>query len=117
VDGDADGGRIVAGGSDHLLTTISVIFWLREGARAESWQGRYGYIVELGAASVQFLSADTESNVVGATASLLLEIDEAQDVAEEKYLRDFPADGRDNERHHRVVWRVNVLWDAPSNPA
>src|SRR5438132_8168279 len=33
-------------------------------------------------------SAGSESNIVGATASILLEIDEAQDVAIEKYDRD-----------------------------
>ncbi len=36
-----------------------------------------------------FYSASPESNVVGATADLLLEIDEAQDVAREKFDRDF----------------------------
>lgn len=39
--------------------------------------------------SVMFFSADPESNVVGATADLLLEIDEAQDVSAEKFDRDF----------------------------
>lgn len=38
---------------------------------------------------VMFFSAGTESNVVGATADLLLEIDEAQDVSQEKFNRDF----------------------------
>ncbi|HVB60215.1 MAG TPA: hypothetical protein VNE61_03390 [Ktedonobacteraceae bacterium] len=38
---------------------------------------------------VMFYSAGLESNVVGATADLLLEIDEAQDVAPEKFDRDF----------------------------
>jgi hypothetical protein len=38
---------------------------------------------------IQFFSASPESNVVGATASLLLEIDEAQDVSPEKFDRDF----------------------------
>jgi len=38
---------------------------------------------------VMFFSAGPESNVVGATADLLLEIDEAQDVAREKFDRDF----------------------------
>jgi hypothetical protein len=38
---------------------------------------------------VMFYSAGMESNVVGATADLLLEIDEAQDVAPEKFDRDF----------------------------
>ena len=38
---------------------------------------------------VMFFSAGPESNVVGATADILLEIDEAQDVARAKYERDF----------------------------
>src|SRR5579863_2144929 len=38
---------------------------------------------------VMFYSAGPESNVVGATADLLLEIDEAQDVSPEKFNRDF----------------------------
>ncbi|MBA2286510.1 MAG: hypothetical protein H0W02_13605 [Ktedonobacteraceae bacterium] len=38
---------------------------------------------------VMFYSAGQESNVVGATADLLLEIDEAQDVLPEKFDRDF----------------------------
>lgn len=38
---------------------------------------------------VMFLSAAPGSNVVGATADLLLEIDEAQDIAHEKFDRDF----------------------------
>jgi len=54
-----------------------------------AWRTQFGYTVEMGEAAVQFLSADESSNVVGATASLLLEIDEAQDVSEEKYVRDF----------------------------
>jgi hypothetical protein len=37
---------------------------------------------------VMFFSAAPESNIVGATADLLLEIDEAQDVAGEKFDRD-----------------------------
>ncbi len=39
--------------------------------------------------SVMFFSADPESSVVGATADLLLEIDEAQDVSPEKFDKDF----------------------------
>jgi hypothetical protein len=38
---------------------------------------------------VMFYSARQESNVVGATADILLEIDEAQDVTPEKFDRDF----------------------------
>lgn len=38
---------------------------------------------------ILMFSADEESNVVGATASLLLEVDEAQDVSSQKFDRDF----------------------------
>lgn len=47
-----------------------------------------GYRVELGRASAAFLSAAPEANIVGQTASLLLEVDEAQDVDPAKYDRD-----------------------------
>ncbi len=56
---------------------------------AGRWRGEYGYALRLGEARILFFSADRASNVVGATADILLEIDEAQDVDEEKYLRDF----------------------------
>lgn len=56
---------------------------------AGRWHGEHGYALRLGAARMLFFSADPPSNVVGATADLLLEIDEAQNVDEEKYLRDF----------------------------
>ena len=48
-----------------------------------------GYIVQLGNAKAVFLSAEGSSSVVGHTADLLLEIDEAQDVSKEKYTREF----------------------------
>lgn len=53
------------------------------------WSGENGYAVRLGAARMLFFSASPGASVVGATASLLLEIDEAQDVSIEKYTRDF----------------------------
>ncbi len=45
------------------------------------WNKRSGYIYEVERASITFLSGSPTSNVVGATASLLLECDEAQDVS------------------------------------
>jgi hypothetical protein len=48
-----------------------------------------GHIVKLGNARVIFLSAEESANVVGNTAHLLLEVDEAQDVSIEKFDRDF----------------------------
>jgi len=56
---------------------------------AGRWKPAYGYMVTLGKAAVMFFSAEESSNVVGATAQLLLEVDEAQDVSPEKYAREF----------------------------
>jgi hypothetical protein len=52
-------------------------------------RGGEGYIVRLGRCRAFFFSAYPSSNVVGATASVLLECDEAQDVEEEKWSKDF----------------------------
>lgn len=68
----------------RLEETLSSSAW-----HAGRWRGSYGYMVELGKAAVVFFSADESSNVVGATAHILLEVDEAQDVSEEKYSKDF----------------------------
>ncbi len=46
---------------------------------------REGYIKELGLASIQFLSGEKGANVEGATASLLLEIDEAHHIDKAKF--------------------------------
>ncbi|HEU65786.1 MAG TPA: hypothetical protein ENN57_03860 [Chloroflexi bacterium] len=48
-----------------------------------------GYIIQLVNAKAVFLSAEGSSSVVGHTADILLEIDEAQDVGKEKYTREF----------------------------
>jgi hypothetical protein len=53
------------------------------------WHRRDGYVVELGQASITFYSAEPGANVVGGTASLLLECDEAQDVHPDKWDKDF----------------------------
>ena len=53
------------------------------------WRSEMGYIVSLGAARAVFLSADGSSNVVGHTADILLEMDEAQDIEKEKYTKEF----------------------------
>jgi len=54
----------------------------------EVWKKDAGYIYRIGAARIFFLSGAPESNIVGATASLLLEVDEAQDLEAEKYDKD-----------------------------
>ena len=48
-----------------------------------------GHSIRLGRARQLFLSAEATANVVGHTASLLLEVDEAQDVDREKFDREF----------------------------
>jgi hypothetical protein len=52
------------------------------------YQKEEGYIFRVGDARIFFLSGDPTSNIVGATASTLLEVDEAQDVLTSKYDKD-----------------------------
>jgi hypothetical protein len=56
---------------------------------AAQYRRRAGYIVELDRARTFFFSAEPTASVVGATASLLLEGDEAQDIAPVKWDKDF----------------------------
>lgn len=53
------------------------------------WKREHGYIIALGKCRILFFSAEPGASVVGATASLLLEIDEAQDVDARKHDKDF----------------------------
>jgi hypothetical protein len=53
------------------------------------WFTEAGYIIRLGNARQIFLSADESASVVGHTADILLEIDESQDVAKDKYTKEF----------------------------
>ncbi len=46
----------------------------------DRWKKQSGYLYKLGEAAIYFLSGSPTSSIVGATASLLLECDEAQDV-------------------------------------
>ncbi|NMB87415.1 MAG: hypothetical protein GYA17_03580, partial [Chloroflexi bacterium] len=52
------------------------------------WHKQSGYIYRVGQARVFFLSGAPEANIVGATASTLLEVDEAQDVQPAKFDKD-----------------------------
>ena len=56
---------------------------------AGRWVREHGYIIRLGRARAFFFSAELGANVVGATATLALEIDEAQDVDPAKHDKDF----------------------------
>ncbi len=72
------------------------------------WTHEHGYIVRLGRARALFFSAGPDAQVVGATASLLLEIDEAQDVAIAKHDKDF-APMAASTNASRVYW--GTAWD------
>jgi hypothetical protein len=55
---------------------------------SRSWRKEAGMLYRSGEAHIQFLSGAPESSIVGATASLLLEVDEAQDVLPAKFDKD-----------------------------
>lgn len=52
---------------------------------AGRWKRVGAAVIQLGSATISFMSGSPDSSIVGATASLLLEIDEAQDVAKTKF--------------------------------
>ena len=52
------------------------------------WKKESGYIYKVGEARIYFLSAQPTASIVGATASTLLECDEAQDVLMSKWDKD-----------------------------
>jgi hypothetical protein len=67
------------------------------------WEKGSGYLYRVGRAQIAFFSGAPEANIVGATASILLEVDEAQGVAIEKYDRDIsPMAASTNAT--RVLW-------------
>ena len=53
------------------------------------WAKEQGYIYRVGNVRIFFLSGSVTTNVVGATANLLLQCDEAQDVLASKWDKDF----------------------------
>ena len=53
------------------------------------WTAEAGHILRVMNCRQLFLSAEPSANVVGATADVLLEVDEAQDVDAEKFSREF----------------------------
>ncbi len=76
------------------------------------WQAEYGYIMRLGCARQVFLSADESSNVVGHTSDLLLEVDESQDINQDKYSKEFrPMASSTNATtvHYGTTWDDGTL--------
>lgn len=76
------------------------------------WRGEWSYIVRLGAARCLFFSAEESASVVGATAHVLLEFDEAQDVSSIKHDKDFiPMGATTNcsKAYYGTPWDENNL--------
>ncbi|MDQ7790418.1 MAG: hypothetical protein RDU41_10285, partial [Clostridia bacterium] len=71
-------------------------------------KGQFGFMRRLGNCLTAFFSAQPTAEVVGATASILLEIDEAQDVEQQKYDKDFAPMGAD-QAVTTVFW--GTAWD------
>jgi len=65
-------------------------------------------------ASIAFFSAEPKANAVGATASLLLECDEAQDVLEAEWEKKFI---RLAASTSATVVKWGTAWTSPTLPA
>jgi hypothetical protein len=64
----------------RLEATLSANLVVRD-----RWEKHYGHVYQLGGARITFLSGSPAANIVGATADLLLSVDEAQDIQVDKY--------------------------------
>ncbi len=83
------GGNIVKASPTFKPQTVNSLLRLTDRLdniwNSGQYRRREGYIIELDAARTFFFSADPHANVVGATADLLLEGDEAQDITPQKW--------------------------------
>ena len=88
-----EGGHIIKASPTFKPQTINSMLRLEEHLNnrwnRRKWRRRQGYIFELNNARCLFFSAEPSANVVGGTASILLECDEAQDVSPQKWGKDF----------------------------
>lgn len=83
----------------HRLERVLSGNWVTQGR----WKKESGYIYCCGQARITFLSGGEAANIVGATASTLLEVDEAQDVTLAKFDKDIaPMTASTNAT--RVFW-------------
>lgn len=54
----------------------------------DRWKRRDGYVYNIDTANCYFLSGNPEAHIVGATANVLLDVDEAQDILPSKFDKD-----------------------------
>jgi hypothetical protein len=95
-----------------IISMIRLKDRLNDAGFSTIWTAEMGYIIRLGNARAVFLSADSSSNVVGNTAHILLEIDEAQDVSKEKYTKEFKPMGATTNVttvHYGTTWDDTTL--------
>lgn len=112
----ASGGSLVKCSPTFKPQTVISIQRLKDRLNEFGFDGIYhtemGYIVSLGNARAVFLSAEGSSSVVGHTADILLEIDESQDVSQEKYSKEFrPMASATNTTtvHYGTTWDDSTL--------
>ena len=112
----ARGGNLIKCSPTFKPQTIISMTRLKDRLDDFGFNGLYhsqmGYIIQLGEAKATFLSAEESSSVVGHTADVLLEIDESQDVAKEKYNKEFrPMGSATNVTcvHYGTTWDEDTL--------
>jgi len=112
----ARGGNLIKCSPTFKPQTIISMTRLKDRLDDFGFNGLYhsqmGYIIQLGEAKATFLSAEESSSVVGHTADILLEIDESQDVAKEKYNKEFrPMGSAINVTcvHYGTTWDDDTL--------
>jgi len=110
------GGNLVKCSPTFKPQTVTSMMRLKErlndAGYSGFWVAELGYMVRLGTAREIFFSADSSSHVVGATAHILLEVDESQDVSREKYSKEFrPMGSATNVTtvHYGTTWDDSTL--------
>ena len=86
------GGYLVKASPTFKPQTINSMLRLKaiyDGSLLPPARRERGYMLRVGRAAAVFYSAARTANVVGATANILLEMDEAQDIDEAKWNKDF----------------------------
>lgn len=110
------GGSLVKGSPTYKPQTLNSILRLTDRLNnpwnRNQYRRREGYIIELDNARAFFFSASPSANVVGATASLLLEADEAQDIEPTKWDKDFTPMGASTNVttvFYGTAWTANTF--------
>ena len=89
----AHGGNLVKAAPTYVPQVLHSLRRLKDRLRDAGYDGLWspepGDVIRIGKARQFFLSAEPSARVVGATAHILLEIDEAQEVAKDKYHKEF----------------------------